>query len=233
MKNQLIVLFFILGVANILAVAIQWQPGIYITKPLLMTVLAIWFYLNTKNKFGIFAKYILSGILFSIAGDVLLMFVYQKPYFFLLGLGSFFITHLFYIFAFARYERFESGMLFSKKWLLAPVVVYIVLFDLFLLPDLPEGLMWPVLLYGIVIATMLLATINMKGRVGDGLANGLIWGALLFVLSDSVIAINKFKQFPLSENMAGVAIMITYLSGQYLIVKNAWQINRFTPPAVN
>jgi hypothetical protein len=45
-------------------------------------------------------------------------------------------------------------------------------------------------------------------------------GALLFMLSDSIIAVNKFL-YQGELAFAGVGIMLLYISGQYFIAKGA------------
>ena len=61
--------------------------------------------------------------------------------------------------------------------------------------------------------------------VSLNLSNYLILGAILFVFSDSVIGINKFKSLPLSSNLVSFIIMTTYIFGQYLIAKNCLAAN--------
>jgi len=72
----------------------------------------------------------------------------------------------------------------------------------------------PVTLYTLVILTMLTAAINRKGKVNPHSYRLVLAGAILFVLSDSMIAINKFNQ---PFELARVAIMTSYVTAQYLI----------------
>jgi uncharacterized membrane protein YhhN len=72
----------------------------------------------------------------------------------------------------------------------------------------------PVIVYAVVILSMLAAALNRYGKV-NGLSFMLVsLGALLFVASDSMIAINKFYE---KFDFARILIMATYLLGQYLI----------------
>ena len=226
MKKAVLAVFIILSLINLFAVGTGWQVGIYFSKPLLMTTLALWFYLNIKTHFSLFAKYILAGIIFSIAGDTFLMFANKNPSFFLAGLGSFLITHLLYIAAFVKYKGFKNGLFFEKTWVALPIFFYFISFIYYLWPSLPSDFITPVLFYSIAISTMLVACINMKKRTTNKIANGLIIGASLFVISDSVIAVNKFKSptsFP--PEYIGLLIMATYILGQYLIAKNSAKAN--------
>ena len=128
MNRVLIWLFSFLSLVNIYAVLIQWQMGIYFSKPLLLTILSCWFYLSVKNGFTSFAKLIVTALVFSIAGDVFLMFVPNNPSFFLFGLGSFLVTHLLYIFSFVKYKGFKGGFVMKNKWLVVPVLTYLISF---------------------------------------------------------------------------------------------------------
>ena len=76
----------------------------------------------------------------------------------------------------------------------------------------------PVRIYGIVISYMLiqaLQTAVIKNPVAAGL---MIAGSVLFITSDSLLAINKFHG---SFEYAGIAIMLTYGIAQLLITLGA------------
>jgi len=73
----------------------------------------------------------------------------------------------------------------------------------------------PVLLYAILLTTMVLVSIFRDGKTTSQSFWLVFIGALLFMISDSLIAINKFIN-PLP--WSGVQIMLTYLTAQALIV---------------
>ena len=85
-----------------------------------------------------------------------------------------------------------------------------------LLPGL-EGLMKPVILiYALSLMGMSMMALNRRGRVNPSSFRLVFFGSLLFLLSDSMIALNKFSmEIPL----AGFWIMITYILAQYLIMR--------------
>lgn len=225
MKRALLGSFILVSFFNLYSVSTQWQLGIYCTKPLLMLSLAVWFYLHTKDHLTVFAKCILAGLIISIAGDTFLMFSSKDPSFFLFGLGSFLITHIFYIAAFVRYEGIKEGLVMKKNWMFLPVFIYLIVFLWYLWPDLPKEYLVPVVVYGCVISTMLVSVVNMKGRVKEQVSVGLIIGALLFVISDSFIAVDKFKVEIIPSEYMGAFIMSTYLLGQFYIAKNSISAN--------
>ena len=65
---------------------------------------------------------------------------------------------------------------------------------------------------------MAIMAVNRKGRVNTLSFNLVIYGSILFVISDSILAYNKFV-FPISYS--GLAIMSTYMAAQYLITVGA------------
>ena len=222
-------LYGILSVANLAAVALQSQTGIYFTKPLLMTTLCCWFYFETKKHPATFSRVLLTGLIFSIAGDTFLMFVNPRAeQFFLLGLGSFLVTHLFYITAFSKYPVFKNGIVWKKRWLVAPFLIYLASFSWFIWEELPDAFKMPVIVYALVITLMAASCLNLNGRASQFAFRILFSGAVLFVISDSIIALKKFKFPEAPEVPYSLAIMVTYLVGQYLIVKGAVIANNQT-----
>ena len=214
--------FALLTIANLAAVAVGSEWGVYLTKPLLLTALSLWFYLRTRHRPTAFSRAILMGLACSVAGDTFLMF--HKPgaeHFFLLGLGSFLIAHLFYISAFVKFPNLKQGAVLKNNWLAIPFLVFLAWFSWFLWDSLPVAFKIPVVVYATVIVTMAISCLNMKGRIADKTFQILFAGALLFVLSDSLIALTSFKYPQLPETGARLAIMTTYLAGQYLIARGA------------
>lgn len=186
----------------------------YITKPALMIIL-IWYFLNeckgkvVKNK-TLFVLAMIGALL----GDTFLMFQQQNPFFFVLGLGSFLLMQIGYSIYFNREIEFSKSLLKHKPYFIIPVIIYSASLYL-LLADKVGDLKPAILAYTLCISVMMLAAINRFGQVSQKSFNWVFWGALLFLISDSCIAINKFGS-PIP--MAGFCIMATYAAAQYLIV---------------
>lgn len=216
MKNKsIIILFFISLLANIAAGETGIQVLQYISKPLLMPLLMLYFLLNSRSGKSGLNRWILLALFFSWAGDVLLMFQDRISDFFLFGLAAFLLAHVFYI-IFYHSIRVKEGVS-GKPWLLLPVALYYGGLMIWLSPYLGEMTL-PVRIYGGVISFMLMLALHMFYIRNREAARWMIAGALLFVLSDSILAVNKFFQsFPL----AGTAIMVTYGVAQYYIVEGA------------
>jgi uncharacterized membrane protein YhhN len=95
-------------------------------------------------------------------------------------------------------------------------LAYVAGILILLFPGL-EGMMKPIIvLYALSLMGMSMMALNRLGRVGRSSYLLVFIGSLLFLLSDSMIALNKFySEFWL----AGFWIMITYISAQYLIMR--------------
>lgn len=219
--NILLWLFCIFSLLNIVAEANQSVNLIFATKPILMILLSLWFYLETKRKPIRFTRYILGGFVFSIFGDTFLMFNENElggEMFFLLGLGSFLITHLFYVAAFLDYKKEEQGFVGQNKWLFLPFTIFLIMNTAFLWKGIPIDMKIPVIVYSSAIVAMTMSCLNLKTKIPKGAFQILFGGVLLFLISDTFIGINKFHtRLP----YARILIMVPYLLGQYLIGKGA------------
>jgi uncharacterized membrane protein YhhN len=197
-------------------VAVSFRDGTntplaeYIFKPALM--LSLGYYFAQHSVSGKKRNFVLSALAFSWLGDVFLLF----KDFFVLGLVSFLIAHIFYILAFSI--DYSVKNIFRPYRILPKIIMLAYGMGLFvyLFPHLPTALKIPVAAYTITILLMLLAALNRVGVVNKLSGQMVLLGAMQFVMSDSMIALSRFVQpFPLS----GMAIMLTYAIGQYFIVK--------------
>lgn len=192
----------------------------YISKPLIIISLVSYFMYQTTAIAVQLKKWILVALFFSWTGDVLLMFQQQDSLFFLLGLSAFLIAHIFYIVFFHQVRIKEK--ISHHAWLLVPVVVYYATLITILSPYLAE-MKLPVRIYGIVISIMLMLALHMLYIRNKKAGQLMMTGALLFIVSDSVLAVNKFYR---SFEAAGAAIMLTYGLAQLFIVEGAIQYIR-------
>lgn len=216
-------IFGIVTFAYFIGMAFEQDTIQLIFKPLLASSLLLYFIATTKRVISTLKKWIAAALVFSIAGDTLLMFANTNELFFILGLCAFLVAHLFYIYTFheIRTQRQIMG-----KWYVAIIVaIYYFLIINLLLPYL-GGLKYPVIVYGLVISFMLLVAMHLYDLKDNLTARYLLTGAILFVVSDSVLAINKFYQpYP----WGGWAIMVTYVLAQWLLVKGLSRYINSTP----
>ena len=214
-EKNWILLFIIVLAGDIVGVQLDNTLLQTIFKPLIIPVLIGYFDSEVKSITKGIAKWVLFALIFSLAGDVLLMFQGKKEIFFLLGLASFLIAHIFYIIFFHHVRVRENVK--SNPWLLVIVVVYYAALISWLSPFLGD-MKLPVRIYGIVISIMFMLAMHMLPIKNKLAGSWMMWGALLFVISDSVLAINKFYQ---PFEAANVIIMLTYGLAQLFIVKGA------------
>ncbi len=187
----------------------------YMVKPLIMIWIGLYFLLYKKKKE--FTVPVLIAFFFSWMGDNFLMFSGNNELFFFAGVGGFFIAQLTYIYTFATFkEKAGKGFLQKNLALVIPFIIYVSGIYILMFPDL-EGLMKPIILvYALSLIGMSMAALNRKERVGQSSFKLVFMGSLLFLASDSMIALNKFYA---EFTLAGFWIMITYIAAQYLIMR--------------
>lgn len=214
-KNIWIFLFAIVLIADLVGIQLQNKELQFFSKPLIIPALIGYFHSQLQNVNKHIKRWVLIALLFSFAGDVLLMFDEKDSIFFLLGLSSFLLAHIFYILFFHQVRVKEKVK--NNHWLLVAVVVYYAALISLLSAHLGD-MKIPVLVYGIVISFMFMLAMHMLFIKNKSAGQCMMFGALLFVISDSVLAINKFYQ---PFEVAGIVIMLTYGLAQLFIVKGA------------
>ena len=216
MKRSIwLILFAIDAIVELIAIQLNNETIQLIAKPLLMPLLGAYFISQTNSIKSPLKKWILIALLFSLAGDVVLMFQEKGSIYFMLGLVAFLFAHIFYIFFFHNIRVIENMK--SKAWLLLIVVTYYAGLITFLSPYLGD-MKLPVRIYGIVISFMFLLAMHMLFIKNKNAGIWMMIGALLFVVSDSVLAINKFYR---PFEMAGIIIILTYILAQFFIIEGA------------
>jgi uncharacterized membrane protein YhhN len=220
--KPLLLFFGIIAVTEIYAEMTDNIQLIYVVKPLLMISMSIFYYFNIQTKKSRFSRFILLGLIFSIGGDTFLMF--KGSPFFMAGLGCFLITHIFYILAFQHYQKTISGFVNHKKWLIIPFVLYLFGMLAYLWNDLND-LKIPVIIYSTVICLMAIAALNLKNKLPTSVFYMLFSGVLLFLFSDSIIALNKFGGEGLTIPFPRLMIMCTYIVAQLLIALSTLKAN--------
>jgi sterol desaturase/sphingolipid hydroxylase (fatty acid hydroxylase superfamily)/uncharacterized membrane protein YhhN len=159
-----------------------------------------------RRRFG---ALIVAALAFSLAGDCFLMF----PGFFIPGLVSFLIAHLFYIALFKQgMAWFPSGRALGFT-LGAGAATYAFLFN-----GLGPELKVAVAAYIVAIALMTAQAIGRATVLRDANSVAVALGALFFMLSDALLATNKFA-FALP--MAQFGVLATYYVAQILVASNA------------
>ena len=202
---SLSLLVFASGIACIHAEMTGRRNAVYVFKPLTMLFVLSLALQPSASTSVFYAWMIVAGLLFSLAGDVLLMLPSDR---FAAGLASFLVAHLFYIAAFAADAGFGSAPLALLPFVLGSAALYPLL-----RPNLGR-LEIPVLLYMLVIAVMAWQAVARWLDVGQLGALLACIGAVLFVISDAALALDRFHR-PVPA--APLLKRSTYFSGQWLI----------------
>lgn len=204
------ILFFIIVIAELIFGSVEnLSQYHYFTKPLILISLIVFFYKQSKHLNKRTRNITLLALVFSLAGDVLLMFVSKSANFFLSGLGAFLLAHIMYVLVFLKSRNKAANSL--------PIVVILLMYASVIFYFLKDGLgdmLIPVLAYLLVILIMA-ATAFIRKRSNIDSYKLVFAGAVFFMISDSLLALNKFYE-PLP--FSNISIMLTYALAQYLIV---------------
>jgi uncharacterized membrane protein YhhN len=216
LKKIALIIFGVVSIAVLVSTVIEAPLLHFVCKPLIMITLA-WYYISSaigdRRNLSVTV-----AILFSCLGDILLMFVDRNELYFMLGLGAFLIAHVFYIFSYRQHKNAShpdelQGV--HRIRLAFPVILAGSGLVVILYPTL-GALKIPVLLYAITIVIMVLSALFRFGRTQSISFWMVFIGAVLFMISDSLIAINRFVT---AISSAHLLIMITYITAQVLIVE--------------
>lgn len=181
----------------------RWQ--VYAFKPLAtLLILALALFLPPARPDYQWA--IAAGLVLSTAGDVFLMLPRDR---FVAGLASFLLAHLCYLRAFSIEVPFGAGLLLWLPFFAAGGMVVALVW-----PGLKPALRGPVVVYVIVIAAMAGQATGRWYASGSAVALAAAVGAGLFVVSDAVLAIDRFR-WPFRA--ARAVTLATYWAAQLLI----------------
>lgn len=192
-------------------------------KPLTMVLAMAYVLLRAGGVAHVqrFDALLLGALAMSLAGDAFLMF----PGYFIPGLVSFLVAHLLYIALFGMGQRWFP----SRRALAVTLGFGAVMYAYLWMGGLPAALRVPVAAYVIVIALMAAQAIGRATVLRSGAAVGVAVGAGFFMLSDSLLAVNRFVS-PLP--MAQVWVLGTYYVAQILIVRHVERYSANSSPAL-
>ncbi|NKI31385.1 lysoplasmalogenase [Croceivirga thetidis] len=210
-RNILNLLIFVFAVIAIL-LDVTGNSFYYLFKPL-TTMLVILLPLMIKELERDYKRTLIWALCFCLLGDILLL---DEDYF-VFGLGSFLIGHLLFARGFIKLGGYQNNGIALIVLLIIGIALYTWLY-----PDLGP-LKYPVAAYVLVILFMAWQGISLYLK-NNTIAYALIaMGVVLFMFSDSMIAVNKFKApFALS----GVVILSTYWLAIALIANTGVRISK-------
>ena len=155
------------------------------------------------------------GLFFSFFGD---LFLLSHDRYFLYGLCAFLLAHISYLIAFTRGIRFPALL---SVWLLyLAAVATFLLWVIF--PKLPVGFRLPIVVYMFFVVSMASQSMGRFLILKNIPAALAAFGAIFFVLSDSLLAFDRFhSRLP----AAAFLVLVPYYLAQWLIA-----LSTFTEP---
>ncbi len=215
-KSLPIFIFALAASVEIVTPIFSWPDRHLIFKPLIMGGLIAHYLIFSPHRSVLF----LVALSFCWVGDVLLIFVSSNELFFIGGLISFLLGHVMYIFCYRKLRMAPSTneLLGSQKVRFSfPIILAGTGLVVILYPSI-GALKIPVMIYALAITLMAISALLRYGRTSLKSFSFIFFGAILFMTSDSLLAINKFKE-PFA--LAGTLIMLTYCAAQFFIVEGA------------
>lgn len=184
-------------------------PLALIFKPLATILILSIAFANWRLRRDRYSLFILLGLLFSLVGDVALLWPARH---FLFGLAAFLCTHIAYLFAFTRDVRFPAR---PGVWLIyfaCAGALYALLF-----PLLSTELKLSLAVYTILLASMASQALGRFLILRNHAARLAAFGAFFFMISDSLLALDRFYA-PIPH--AQLLILIPYYVAQWLIASS-------------
>ena len=198
-QRFLLSIALIFAIAYVGAMALQPYPGDFVVKSIPAVCLSL---LALKAVPGLRSKLLSAALLFCAAGDAALGF--EKGENLTIGLGFFLVAQVLFVVTFTRDFKIQKPRIPGAVFLVA----YAVLMACILTPSL-EDMALPVYVYLTVITVM-----GISAAMRYPTSNLVVCGALFFIASDSMLAIEEFRDpFPASDYL----VMITYYLAIFLI----------------
>jgi uncharacterized membrane protein YhhN len=211
--KKLALAVFILSVLGVIVFEFTQIPWVhFISKPLIVISLLAYYYYGSSREDR--SPTFVLALVACLCGDVFLM----SPDYFIPGLVSFLVGHVLYIFAYRQHQTeddIDSLRGLQRVRLAFPIVLAGTGLVVILFPVL-GSMQIPVMIYAAVITVMTLTALFRYGRTSSKSFWLVFAGAVLFMMSDSILAINKFLA---PVNYSGLLIMATYMAAQFLIVE--------------
>lgn len=200
--------FLLVSVLDLIGVIYKIPSLVFVFKPLILLSLLILYAVSVSKRNRVYVL----ALIFSFLGDVFLVF--SGEVYFISGLVSFLIAHI--LFIKIVLNRIQKSTVLNIVISIIPFLILLFVLLSILYSSLNE-LLIPVIIYGITITTFgavsLLDYLNTKSTK----SLFMLVGAIVFITSDSILAINKFYS---PNEFLAISVMVTYIIAQYLIYRS-------------
>ena len=208
-------LYGLVGIFHLLGIVFNNQEILNATKPFLIPILLYYAYQSQIEQVTLNTILLWTSLVFPWLGDLALM---QGDTYFLLGVGMCFIAQLCYIFLFLK--SVEE----SIKLKFLPLLPYLLtgIFLFYTLLPMTDELLIPVFIYSLSLIGMAGIARLREGRTNSKSYPYVLIVTILFLISDSFLALNKFVwDIPYDA----IGIMTTDMGAQILITEGILQDN--------
>lgn len=200
MQKTLLYIFLAFAILFIALLPFEPYPGNFVIKAIPAISLAVLAFIAVSGSRG---KLLFASLLFCAAADIALELAAGK--YFVIGLGLFLIAHILFIVTFSRDFKAQK----SQIPIIILLIVYAKMMAFVMTPSLKEMAI-PVYIY-LTAITLMAIFAALRASKNDFT----LYGAIAFIVSDSILAINKFM---MPVPAADYFIMITYYLSLFLIV---------------
>ena len=191
--------YIVIATIFVLSLFFHPYPGSFLIKPLPVLIMA---FLCWRNLEGTERILMTLGFIFSAMGDIFLDL--DRVALFKQGLLSFLVTQILFSIAFYQRRKINRTRLAAAGL----VIIYAIIMLVLLWPHL-GALRIPVMVYMLALTSM-----GVFAGLRDGPLSRVFLGGFLFVIADSLIAVNKFL---IEFDYSLVIIIGLYLAGQFFI----------------
>ena len=213
-KKQGILFFLIVLFAHCVFIYLGMDIARIVSKLLLLPILALYLLASATKSGNPVSRLVYFGLLFSFLGDLLL--TQSGETFFLLGMLAFIGTHVCNGIYFLKLQSISIRN--GKASSLAAIILFLITLVVFsVLNPYLENFQLPILVYMVIISCMAILAANTESApsLKKIALQCFIPGAALFVLSDAILAMNKFL---FHQPMLDIAVMLSYGGAQYFLV---------------
>jgi uncharacterized membrane protein YhhN len=214
-KKRAVIIYLLILIAHCSFIYLEWNSWRFYSKLLLVPFLMLLLYAQySGDKWSKTFLLPVAALAGSFMGDLLLAF--DGATFFLLGMLGFMVTHICNSFYF--YSLYKVQIKESKNAKLALLILTITCSLLvFVIKDNTGPFFLAIIIYMILISVMTILSANLADSkwYNNVAIHYFIPGAGLFVLSDGLLAINKFN---LQDPSMDIFVMLTYGLAQLYIV---------------
>jgi len=235
MKKVSLLLFAIIGLLEFYGEFTYNSELMFFTKPLVLPMMMVYYTISVK-EWNAVHRLMMAALFFSWTGDISLMLtpnsssdleimgITKNKNLFLCGIASFLITQVLFICVFLKTKiagnnntkniDWKYYVPFAAYW---AAMLYIVVPALIANPENSKATI-PVIIYSGILVSMAATALSRYGFASRKSFLMVFIGSVIFVVSDSLIAIN-FLVFETPMKYAGFLIFTTYLIAEYLIAE--------------